>query len=151
MRLIFVFAFALSLFGQQKEAAWDDSPRAAELVTQVARMKPLLDQLLPEDWVAQGASVTYIQQWRTAQDELAALTGAANAFDKQPKKLTLALDTYFRLQSIEWRQGKSAVKTKSSPSRRHLVSRNFSAWSNLKMPPPPVALGASRPQSTIGA
>ncbi len=102
MRLLLLCAFSLSLFGQT-QAAWDDSPRAAELAAQVARMKPILDQLLPEDWVAQGGSVTYVQQWRVAQDELAALTTAANAFDKQPKKLTLALDTYFRLQSIEWR------------------------------------------------
>ncbi len=107
MRLLLLCALSLclaepALFGQ-KDAAWDDSPRAAELAAQVTRLKPLLDQLLPEDWVTQGASVTYIQQWHTAQDELAALATAANALDKQPKKLTLALDTYFRLQSVEWR------------------------------------------------
>lgn len=97
--------FGVSVWAQQAPApaAWDDSPRAAELAAQIARLKPLLDQLVPEDWAAQGADITYVQQWRTAQEELAALTTAADQFDRQPGKLTLALDTYFRLQSVEWR------------------------------------------------
>jgi len=102
MKALLLCAFSLSLFGQT-EAAWDDSPRAADLAARVSNLKPILNQLLPEDWVAQGGSVTYVQQWQVAQDELASLTTTAAAFDKQPKKLTLALDTYFRLQSVEWR------------------------------------------------
>jgi hypothetical protein len=109
MKVLLLCVFSFCAFGQpqaaapRQPAAWDDSPRAADLAAQIARLKPLLDQLVPEDWVAQGGSVTFVNQWRTAQDELAALTTAATEFDRQPKRLTLALDTYFRLQSIEWR------------------------------------------------
>lgn len=102
MKALLLCAVSISLFGQT-EAAWDDSPRAADLAAKVASLKPILDQLVPEDWVAQGGSITFVQQWRTAQDELRALSAAAGEFDKQPKKLTLGLDTYFRLQSVEWR------------------------------------------------
>lgn len=107
MKLLLACAGLLgaSVWAQQAPApaAWDNSPRAAELAGQIARLKPLLDQLVPEDWAAQGADITYVQQWRTAQDELAALSTSAAQFDLQPKKLALALDTYFRLQSVEWR------------------------------------------------
>jgi hypothetical protein len=103
MKLLVMCALSISLFGQTDRAAWDESPRAADLAAQIAKLKPLLNQLVPDDWVAQGGSITYVQQWRTAQDELADLTLSAAEFDRQPKRLTYALDTYFRLQSVEWR------------------------------------------------
>lgn len=107
MKLLLACAgfLCVPLLGQQAAtpAAWDDSPRAADLAERIARLKPLLNQLVPEDWAARGADVTYVYQWRTAQEELAGLAAVAAQFDLQPKKLTLALDTYFRLQSLEWR------------------------------------------------
>jgi len=86
-----------------QDAAWDDSPHAAALAAQAARLKPLLDQLTPEAWVAKGAPQTYVTQFHNAQQELAGLTASAEQLDSQPQKLTLALDTYFKLQSLEWR------------------------------------------------
>ena len=102
MKLLLACAlFSLSAMGQ--EAVWDNSPHAADLAAQAARLKPLLDQLKPEEWVSKGAPPTYVTQLRSAQLELAGLTAAATQLDKQPQKLTVALDTYFRLQSLEWR------------------------------------------------
>jgi hypothetical protein len=93
--------FALPLAAQF--AAWDNSPHAAELAAQAARLKPLLDQLKPEDWLAKGAPQAYVTQLKGASQELAGLTASADLLDKQPQKLTAPLDTYFRLQSLEWR------------------------------------------------
>ncbi len=85
-----------------QDAAWDNSPHARELSAQAALLKPLLDQLTPDDWVAQGAPDTYVSQWRTAKQELEDLTNAALKLEQQPQRLTAAIDTYFRMQSLEW-------------------------------------------------
>jgi hypothetical protein len=74
-------------------AEWDISTSIDALSAQAKRLKPILDQLTPQDWVAKGAPETYIQQWK----------GAQKALEKQPERLTLALDAYFRLQSLEMR------------------------------------------------
>ena len=97
---------SLSLFAQAPTtvaATWDASAKIAELSAQAVRLKPLLDQLTPQDWVAKGAPQAYVSQWRDAKLELEYLTTAAAALEKQPDKLTAAMDTYFRLQSLEFR------------------------------------------------
>ena len=99
--LLVCAAFCLSVFGQ--DAAWENSPHAAELSAQADRLKPLLDQLKPEEWIAKGAPDTYVKQLQGAQLELAELAALARKLDQQPQKLTIALDTYFRIQALEWR------------------------------------------------
>lgn len=84
-------------------ADWDVSPTMDALATQAKRLKPILDQLTPQEWVKKGASDTYVQQWKHAEDELGYLVSSAAATAKEPERLTLALDTYFRLQSLEAR------------------------------------------------
>lgn len=84
-------------------AEWDISPTIDSLSAQAKRLKPILDQLTPQEWVAKGAPDTYIQVWKRAQDELGYLVDSAKAVGAQPERLTLALDTYFRLQSLEMR------------------------------------------------
>ena len=84
-------------------AAWDISQMLDALSSQAKRLKPILDQLNPPEWVSRGAPDAYVSQWRSAQSELIYLTDSANALEKQPERLTLALDTYFRMQSLELR------------------------------------------------
>jgi hypothetical protein len=101
MKSLLVCVFLSSAFGQ--DVAWDNSPHAAELAAQAARLKPLLARLKPEEWVARGAPEAYVTQLRGAQTELASLEAFAVQLDQQPQRLTVALETYFRLQSLEWR------------------------------------------------
>jgi hypothetical protein len=82
-------------------AEWDISKTIEALSAQAARLKPILDQLTPQEWVQKGAPQTYVSQWKGAQNELGYLAGSAKALEKQPERLTLALDTYFRMQSLE--------------------------------------------------
>jgi hypothetical protein len=84
-------------------AEWDISQTVSALSAQAKRLKPILDQLTPRDWVSKGAPATYVTQWQGAQDDLGYLVDSANALQKQPERLTLALDTYFRLQSLDLR------------------------------------------------
>ncbi|MEO8099869.1 MAG: hypothetical protein ABI811_19380 [Acidobacteriota bacterium] len=100
-----VFVLVLMLLASvpavAQSAAWDTIPKGSDLASQVGRLKPLLDQLKPAEWVAKGAPDTYIKQWNSVQQELQYLTASATQLDSQPRKLTAALDTYFRLQALE--------------------------------------------------
>jgi hypothetical protein len=51
--------------------------------------------------VANGAPQTYIQQWNGAQKELQYLLTSIDSLSKQPERVPLALDTYFRMESIQ--------------------------------------------------
>lgn len=88
-------------FAQGVSAPWDISQTAKDLSAQAARLTPLLDQLTPEEWQAKGAPATYATQWRNTRDEVGYLIGAADNLGKQPEKLTVALETYFRMQAVE--------------------------------------------------
>ena len=86
---------------QGVSASWDTSKDLAALIEQTERLNPLLEQLTPQQWEAKGAPATYTTQWRLARNEVGYLIGAAQAMQKQPEKLTLALETLFRLQAVE--------------------------------------------------
>jgi hypothetical protein len=103
--LLLLLSFSVATFAQTAGVAtpWDTTPMIASLSAQAARLKPILDQLTPKEWVAKGAPDAYIAQWKGAEDELGFLSDSAKALEKQPERLTLALDTYFRLQSLELR------------------------------------------------
>jgi hypothetical protein len=97
---------SISLWGQvapSVPAPWDVSKSVGELAAQVAKLKPVLAQLTPQAWVEQGAPTAYVAQWQSAQQELDYLDQTARALEKQPEKMTTALELYFRLQAIEWR------------------------------------------------
>jgi uncharacterized protein YdaU (DUF1376 family) len=84
-------------------AAWDVSRSVGELAAQVAQLKPLLAELTPQEWVEKGAPDAYVAQWQGARQELDYLDQTARVLEKQPEKLTAALEVYFRLQGVEWR------------------------------------------------
>ncbi len=79
---------------------WDVRKLLDSLDLQAQHVKPIIDQVKPETWVAKGAPKAYVTQWTTAQAELKYLLGSSEALSKQPERLTLALDTYFRMQAL---------------------------------------------------
>src|SRR4051794_25050027 len=107
MKFLFsVMLFAGFAVGQSPSgvsAEWDISQTIEALSSQAKRLKPILDQLNPPQWVAKGAPEAYVAQWQSAQKDLGYLTDSANALKKQPERLTLALETFFRLNSLETR------------------------------------------------
>jgi hypothetical protein len=82
-------------------AEWDVKTLLNGLSKQSERLKPILDQLNPQEWVAKGAPQGYVTQWKSAKDELGYLVGSAQHLAKQPERLTLALETYFRMQALD--------------------------------------------------
>jgi hypothetical protein len=92
---------SLTVRAQGVSAPWDISQTVTALAAQAERLKPVLDQLTPEQWQAKGAPATYVTQWHAAQDEVGYVLRAADALSKQPEKLSLAFETYFRMQAVE--------------------------------------------------
>lgn len=84
---------------------WEVRKLLQNLETQARHLAPVIDQVKPETWVSNGASDTYVVQWKNSQAELRYLLGASDALIKQPEKLTVALDTYFRMQAMETELG----------------------------------------------
>ena len=99
--LILPLALALPARAQGVSAPWDISQTLTSLAEQSQRLVPILEQLTPEKWQAKGAPAAYTAQWRSARSEVGYLLGAAESMKKQPEKLTLGLETLFRLQSVE--------------------------------------------------
>jgi len=110
LSLTFLPLLALPLLAQPQtppqpsvDAQWDISQTLTALASQAKRLKPILDQLTPEQWVAKGAPDAYVAQWRGAQSELVYLTDSSKALEAQPERLPLALDTLFRVLALERR------------------------------------------------
>ena len=99
--LLFLVLLSLTVHAQGVSAPWDISQTITALAAQAERLKPVLEQLTPEQWQSKGAPATYVTQWHAAQDEVGYVLRAANALGKQPDKLSLAFETYFRMQAVE--------------------------------------------------
>ncbi|HTW63768.1 MAG TPA: hypothetical protein VME17_04090 [Bryobacteraceae bacterium] len=80
---------------------WDARKIIDALSQQAAHLKPIIGQVQPAAWLSKGAPAAYIAQWNTTQAELRYLIGAADSFARQPERLTLGLDMYFRMQAME--------------------------------------------------
>jgi hypothetical protein len=123
--LLACFLFSSLLSAQQPGVAaiWETSENIGQFVTGAVRLKPLLEQMKPQEWVAQGASQTYVTQWDGARLELDYLEQAAKLFQTEPERLTAALDTYFRWQNVEFRMESliEAVRKYQNPAVGDLI------------------------------
>jgi hypothetical protein len=80
---------------------WEVQKQMAGLAGHVQRFKPLLEQVNAEEWVKKGAPEAYVEQVKRTRAEIDYLTGSTTELAAHPEKLTTALDTLFRLQSVE--------------------------------------------------
>ncbi len=80
---------------------WDVRKLLDSLDRQAQHLKPIMDQVKPETWVPKGAPEAYVAQSKSAETELRYLLTSSEALSREPEKLTLALDTYLRMQSME--------------------------------------------------
>jgi uncharacterized membrane protein YccC len=80
---------------------WDVQKLVKAIADQSARFQPLVEQIRPKEWVAKGASDTYVQQWDSAHAQAQTVKLSADNLVREPERLTAALDAYFRLQNLE--------------------------------------------------
>ena len=99
--LLFAFAAGASLPAQSPQQI-EMRQVLDDLSAQSKRLIPILEQIDPNVWVtAKGAPDTYIRQWRSSQDQLKALIRDAAALAQDPERLPVALQTFFRVQSLQ--------------------------------------------------
>ncbi len=100
MRLIAFFLAAIPVLAQAPPGvtpAWELKKQLDGLVAQVRRLDPLLQQVKVQDWGAEG----YREQHKGAKDQLEYLARSATALAGDPEKMTLALDAFLRLETLE--------------------------------------------------
>jgi hypothetical protein len=83
------------------ESEWDLKKMLEALSSGARRMKPLIDQANPQGWQDPEAQRSYAPPWKSAQNEIQYLSASADQLAKEPERLTLALETFFRLQALE--------------------------------------------------
>lgn len=93
---------------------WELKPKLEEVIQQTQRFQPLVEKLTPEAWVKEGAPAAYVSQRQTLLDEIRYLETNARALMAKPDRMTLALETFTRMQSIE-----SRVVSLSAAVRRY--------------------------------
>jgi hypothetical protein len=78
---------------------WEVRQDLAGLAERIQRFKPILDQVKPLNW--QNAPAAYIEQGKRVGAEIDYLIASTQALAAKPEKLTAALTTYFRMQSLD--------------------------------------------------
>ncbi|MBI5281721.1 MAG: hypothetical protein HY858_08585 [Candidatus Solibacter usitatus] len=79
---------------------WELKPRVETIGSEVARLRPLLNQLQPEKWTAAGAPRAYEKQYKECLNGIESVQSAAARLAAQPSKLTLAVETLVRIESL---------------------------------------------------
>lgn len=80
---------------------WEVQKQMAALAEHVQRVDPVLEQLKPDDWVKQGAPAEYTEQIKRTRSEIGYLIGSTKELAAHSERLTIALETYFRMQSAD--------------------------------------------------
>jgi uncharacterized membrane protein YccC len=80
---------------------WDVRKDLANLAAAVQRLKPVLDQVKAQEWMAKGAPQAYVGQARSAQAEVGYLIQSVQTLQQEPDKLSAALDAIFRMENLE--------------------------------------------------
>lgn len=83
------------------ETEWDLKKLLDSLSAGARRLKPMIDQANPQNWQDAQGGRSYIPQWKGAQDQIQYFAQTAEKFAREPERLTIALETFFRLQALE--------------------------------------------------
>ncbi len=82
-------------------APWDVKQMLADLNARTQKLKPLLDQMHPQQWLDNGAPPTYVNQYYDTKARVDDTVRSAMALAQNTESLSLALDTYFRMEALE--------------------------------------------------
>ncbi len=96
------------------EPEWQVQKDLSEMSGRFERIQALLDKTNPQYWVRLGAPAAYVEQDNRIRKELGDLSLTAQRLFDHPEKLTLALDTFFRLESMD-----ALLRSYAIPVRRY--------------------------------
>ena len=80
---------------------WDIRETLTSLTAEAQRAQSILEQVSPKQWLAKGAPEAYIKQHEAIRNEIGYLDQTATKLSRQPDRITLALEVFLRLQSME--------------------------------------------------
>jgi hypothetical protein len=86
---------------QGLQAPWDIRQMLADLNAQNQQLKPLLDQMHPQQWLDNGAPPTYASQYLDTQSRLEDVVRSVANLGQHTDSLSAALDSYFRMEALE--------------------------------------------------
>ena len=80
---------------------WEVRKQMTELAEHVQRFGPVLDQIHAEEWVKKGAPPAYVSQLASTRAQIGYLVGSTKDLAAHPERMSMALDTFFRMESVE--------------------------------------------------
>ena len=125
------FAFCLALFSAPLAAQnsgapstegivpeWEVRKRMATLAEEVQKLEPILGAVKAREWVSQGAPDAYVRQSEATHSTVLHAIDAAGKLARQPERLSAAIETYFRLESVDQFAGSLAdgIRKYQSPA-----------------------------------
>ena len=104
-------------------AEWNTLENIAAMSSRISEVKPILDQLKPEQWMEKGAPEAYKTQLDSTRVELEGIVWSLGNLASQPEKLSFAVDAYFRVQSFRLKVGSinEAVRRYQNPAIAELL------------------------------
>jgi uncharacterized protein (DUF849 family) len=114
------------------QAPWDIRQMLAAMNSQNERFKPVLEQMHPQEWLQNGAPPAYVSQYQEARTRMDDVIRAVQNLSQQTENLSVALDTYFRMEALETvsRSVEECVKRygerKTADQLSALIAENFS-------------------------
>ncbi len=121
----FIFLLAVPALWAQAPGTQPEITKTLPLIAiNAERLLPMLDQVRPQEWVAKGASETYVAQWTTSKEQCKALAADARALAQSPGKLTDVLKVLFRVQFIEIAMGslEDGLRKYQNPALAELIN-----------------------------
>ena len=102
---------------------WEVQKLMQNLEAQTKHLPGVIGQIKPDTWIPKGAPETYLAQWNNSQAELKYLLASSDALIKQPERLTVALETYFRMQALDTMLGSliEGIRKYQNPALAELV------------------------------
>jgi len=79
---------------------WEVRKQMTALAEHVQRFEPVLDQIHAEEWVKKGAPQAYAGQLASTRTQICYLVGSTKELAAHPERMTAALDTFFRMESV---------------------------------------------------
>lgn len=117
---------------------WETRKLIDGLVANANKLEPLLNEVNPSNWREPGAPDAYQSQFRSIQNSLAGFKHSSTELAKDPTRLSVALETLFRLDSVNVFLGSLAtgVRRYHNPALADLVlgvaDENSANRENLK-------------------
>lgn len=79
---------------------WETRKLLDALVKNANKLDPLVGEINPADWKEKGAPDAYQAQWKGVRNAIGGLKAASTQLAQEPTRLSLALDTLFRLDGL---------------------------------------------------